>query len=336
MIDFEYKVVNSRKGPIIFCKLDELLKKIYKVEDLGSLDQFKSNYKDQYICNCPFCKEEGHTKKKLYILPNTPGEDDFTTGYCFVCGRTYVHVTSKVDVNFKTPDFLKLGKKFEIIGFPEDAMWNLDTFNNEFDFYSRRGVEYLEKRNPYLHDLWKPLGFKFYGDNVVMPFFGPTGDPIYYQIRFIDAKQKDDIRYFFPPIKAKPPYILAPGLTDDRFIIVEGVYDAIAAMIQSGGEYNVIAVLGSHISDYQINYIREFCMPKKILVWMDETSISMGIVQALKPILNYADISIIPSSGADPEEVLNHRLRHGLKIHWITPEYGKRTSKYFPKFKLRL
>ena len=40
------------------------------------------------------------------------------------------------------------------------------------------------KRNPYLKDLYKILGFKFWDGNVVMPFFDPNGEVFYYQIRF--------------------------------------------------------------------------------------------------------------------------------------------------------
>ena len=41
-------------------------------------------------------------------------------------------------------------------------------------------------------------------------------------------------------------------------------------------------------------------------------------------------------SGYDPEEILNHRIRVGKKIDWLTPEFGDnpKGEVYYPKFKL--
>ena len=333
---WKYKEVKSQKGQtIVFGRLDEFLLDYFHEKTIGGLDQHKSNYQEQYICNCPFCQSEGHTKKKLHILPNTTGVDDFSTGYCFVCGRTFVHITDKVEINYRVPSFMNIQKPFEILPMT-DKLWTLDKFNDEFDFYSAQGVKYLEHRNPYLRDLWKPLGFKFYEDHIAMPFRDPEGNLIYYQIRFTDATEKGDIRYFFPKTESKPPYILQSSIANpENIIVVEGVFDAIAAMIQSEGKYVVIGCMGSKLSDYQLEFIRHFYMPKKILVWMDETPISLGIRDRLKTIFNYTNIQIIQSKGDDPEEILNHKLRTGQKINWITPEYGDpRGQVYFPKFNL--
>lgn len=66
---WKYKETQTRKGKtIIFGKLDELLFKYYHVNTIGALDQYRSNYKGQYIINCPFCKSEViQRKSSTYI-----------------------------------------------------------------------------------------------------------------------------------------------------------------------------------------------------------------------------------------------------------------------------
>lgn len=337
---WQYKEIVSRKGKtIVFGKLDELLKNYYHVRTIDSLDQYRSNYKQQYIINCPFCQQEGHTKKKLHIYPNTPGNDDFTEGYCFVCGRTFIHINDEVDVNFKSPDFLGTNKPFEFIPI-EDKFWTLEKFNNEFDSYSEKGVRYLVNRNPFLKDLWKPLGFKFYEDHVAMPFRNPEGEFIYYQIRFIDATKNFGIRFHFPKIAAKPPYIIHSSNADpEKIIICEGIFDCIAAWIQCGGKYVCIALMGSKVSDYQLSYIQHWYMPRKIIFWLDETKLSLEVSNRFKTVFDYSEMKIFRSDfGFDPEEILNHRLRVGKKIIWIKPDFGNRANKtvYYPKFNLSL
>ena len=102
--------------------------------------------------------------------------------------------------------------------------------------------------------LYKILDFKFWEDNVVMPF-KYKGEIFYYQIRFTG---NSPIRYFFPPISAKPPYVIDHDVkpSGNKIIISEGVFDAIADLIMFP-EYIPFAVLGSSISDYQNNtYLR--------------------------------------------------------------------------------
>ena len=333
---WKYKETQTRKGKtIIFGKLDELLFRYYHVNTIGALDQYRSNYKGQYIINCPFCKSEGHTKKKLHVYPNTSGVDDFSEGYCFVCGRTFIHINDQVDINYRIPDFLDSYKPFEFIPI-EDKYWTLEKFRDEFDFYSPEGVKYLEGRNPFLKDLWKPLGFKFYEDHVAMPFRDPDGNLIYYQIRFIDATKDFGVRFHFPKIKAKPPYILQSENADPRkLIICEGIFDCIAAWIQCGGNYICVALMGSKVSDYQLSFLQHWYMPKKIVFWMDETKLSIDVCSRFKTVFNYSNTSIVRSDlGYDPEEILLHKLRMGQKINWITPEFGDPKNKvFFPKFK---
>lgn len=295
----EFKEVKKKNGQVIvFCNFEELLKDAYGVKTMEEVKPF-ANDSGEYIIHCPFCRDEGHTKHKLYI------KDDLTVGHCFVCTRTYVNVTDKIDVSFDIPDFLP---NFGYSGFNlvklEDPIWTLDNYFNEFDSYDEKGVKYLASRHKYLLELYKLLDFKFVDGNVVMPF-KYHGEIFYYQIRFTG---NSNIRYFFPPIAKKPPYIIEHG-ENKKFIVVEGVYDAISCLI-TAPNYTPVAVLGSSISDYQIGFIREY-VPSEILVYMDDTKKSIGIARKLVTKIDYCPIRIIPSNGEDPEEMMKRKMSWG-------------------------
>jgi hypothetical protein len=193
-----------------------------------------------------------------------------------------------------------------------DPTWSLDKYKYEFDDYSERGVQYLVGRHGFMKDLYKALDFKFWEDNVVMPF-KYKGEIFYYQIRFTG---NSPIRYFFPPISAKPPYVIDHNVqpTGNKIIISEGVFDAIADLIMFP-DYIPFAVLGSSISDYQMEFLREY-VPSEILIYMDETKISKRIADRVKCTVDYCPIHIIPSDGEDPEENLKKRIVNGWDLQW--------------------
>ncbi len=307
MID--YKEVHKKDGStLIFCNLEELAKYCYNVKSIEELDLVAETQGGEYICHCPWCKAEGHRKHKLYITK------DFEVGHCFVCCRNFVNVTDKVDVSFTIPDFSK--QLFGWQGFTPikltDPTWTLDRYKYEFDDYDEVGVKYLESRHQFMKDLYPILGFKFLDGNVVMPF-KYKGEVFYYQIRF---SGNSSIRYFFPPISAKPPYIIEHGnLQNPKLIICEGVYDAIACLIMAP-DYIPVAVLGSSVSDYQIEFIREY-VPSEIKIFMDEYKISKRIQDKLKTVIDYCPISIIYSDGPDPEERMKNLINTGQPLQWI-------------------
>ena len=204
-------------------------------------------------------------------------------------------------------------KPFELVKL-SDPVWSLDKFETEFDAYDEKGIKYLDNRNPFMDELYKILKFKFFDGNIVIPFFR-NGELIYYQIRFTG---NSSIKYYFPPISAKPIYCIERGEEfKHKIIIVEGVFDAIAALIQCP-DYMPVAVLGSSISDYQIEYLRDYCKYlKEIRIWMDETKISIGIANKLKTVIDYCPINIIKSYGPDPEEVMIDRIQKNLPLQWI-------------------
>lgn len=307
----DFKEVKRKDGSIlVFCDFEELLMDAFKVKTMEEVEKHQHNDKE-YIIRCPLCKDE-HTKSKLYI------KSDLTVGHCFLCGRNYYNITDKVDVSFKIPEFNMFGgynRDFEVVKL-SDSIWSLDKFKYEFDDYSDIGVKYLKKRNKYLGDLYKILGFKFFDNNIAIPFYY-KGELIYYQIRFTGNSK---IRYFLPNIKPKPAYFIERNDMDSKqkIMICEGVFDALAILIQAP-EYTPVAVLGSSISDYQLDMIRNYSgFVKEVRIWMDETPISIKIANKVKTVIDYCPISIIRSKGDDPEETMNKRIQGNLPVNgWI-------------------
>lgn len=303
----EFTEIHSKNGKtVVFCNFEELLTEAFEVKTMKEVEAKTTG--DEYICHCPFCKAEGHTKHKLYV------KTDLTVGHCFVCCREFINITDHVDLTIKVPDFSKflgLQDQFEVTKLPESSEnpedWTLDRFNYEFDDFDQRGYNYLLSRHGFMKDLYKILDFKFLDGNVVMPF-KYHGEVFYYQIRFTGNSK---IRYYFPPIQRKPPWILEHNVDKPRIIICEGIYDAIACLIMAP-DFIPCAVLGSSISDYQLSFIREY-FPCEIIIYMDETKISQRIAYKVKSVIDYCPIRIIRSEGQDPEEKMKEMLRMGKK-----------------------
>lgn len=312
MID--YKEFKSKKGEtIIFCKFEELLKDFYGVSSMKEVEPHAVN--GEYIIHCPFCKEEGHTKHKLYI------REDLTTGFCHVCNRTYINLTDDLNISYKLPNvFNNFGMIRSGVVLPTllDPKWSLDTFEYDFDDFSQVGYNYLLGRHPFMADLYKILGFKFMGDNIAMPF-KYHGKIAYYQIRFSGNSK---IRYFFPPCDHKMPYIIERE-SNKKFIIVEGVFDAIACLIMAP-EYTPVAILGHSINDYQLDFIREY-VPEEIIVYQDETKLSKDVAAVIAKTIDYCPIHIIKSTGEDPEECMKRRMANNQSLQWIKSEIFKNT-----------
>ena len=305
----DYQEIRKKDGGIlIFTHLLELLMERFNV---ATEEELQGHLKgDHYICHCPFCEAEGHTKKKLYIT------SDYSVGHCFVCGRAWVNVDDSIKFNVTMNDFMEstFYRPLEIIPL-RDPIWTIDKYYNEFDSYSDKGMAYLNTRHPFMCELAPMLEFKYIDGNIVMPF-KYRNQVIYYQIRFTGNNK---IRYFFPPISAKPPYIIEHG-DCKKVIICEGIFDAIALLIMAP-EYMPVAILGSSISDYQLEFIREY-VPDEIIVYMDETEISKRVANKIQSVIDYCPIRIIKSDGQDPEENLKRRLKLNKKLNWIHAKHN--------------
>ena len=307
---FEYKEIVKKNGRIlVFCNFEDLLKEVYGVNTMDQVEAVMEKKGTEIIARCPFCKHE-HTKSKLYI------RDDMTTGWCFLCNRTYINVTDTLNTDVVVPrtfaDFGAGPLKFEL-PVMKDSEWSLDKYYYEFDDDSEVGMKYLLGRHGFFKDLAKALDFKFWNGNVVMPFKS-KGKVYYYQIRFTGKNNK--IRYFLPPVSQKSCYIIERSEEDvrHRILIVEGIYDAISILPQCP-DFTPVAVLGSSISDYQIAQIRDYAgYVSECVVWMDETEISVRIKKKVRSIIDYCPIHIIKSYGPDPEERLQRKLKYGLPL----------------------
>ena len=82
-----------------------------------------------------------------------------------------------------------------------------------------------------------------------------------------------------------------------------------------------VAILGSSISDYQLEFIREY-VPDEIIVYMDETDISKRVASKIQSVIDYCPIRIIKSDGQDPEENLKKRLKLNKKLNWINVKHN--------------
>jgi hypothetical protein len=291
-----YQELTKKNGNVIvLCSFEELLTDYYKVRSMAEVIP-NANGSGEYIIQCPFCKSEGYMKHKLYV------KNDLTVGHCFKCHRAFINVTDTIEYNIKGPtkrkeychDLVKL----------DNENWTLDMYYNEFDEHDEIGERYLASRHKYLPALAKLLGFKFYNHNVIMPFFF-HGELIYYQMRFTN---KNPIRYFFPPISNKPIYTLEKIVPNNgNLIISEGVFDICSDLLLFPDKFPV-AILGSTVSDYQLEMIRTY-NPKSITVYMDETKLSIGVLKKLQSVIDNVDYHYRKSDGQDPEEYLKYLIK---------------------------
>lgn len=291
----DYQEWKKRDGRVlILCNLNKLLLDYYNVDSLAQISD-KVSASGEYAIQCPFCKEEGYLKEKLYI------REDLAVGNCFKCHRAFINVTDEIEYDIKVPRFGR-NNVFNLIKL-NDRNWTLDMYFNEFDDYDEKGYKYLMSRHQFMDPMYKMLHFKFYNHNIVMPFYF-HGEFIYYQIRFTN---NNPIRYYFPPIPKKPIYSIE--FTGSRdLIICEGVMDAIGCQLMYP-DRTPIAVLGSSVSDYQIEMIRTY-NPRSILVYMDKTELSIGVIRKMKSIINNVEYNIRWSDGRDPEEELKDWIKY--------------------------
>lgn len=304
---YEFTEVRKRDGKLVM--IGEIQK---YMQDHIDESQYKET-KTHYMIECPYCKnaylhddtyEVPYTKRKLYMLKNG------TTGFCFRCDRAWVNNDDSIRIELDTPEEPISMKDFELIKLPNVGLWTLDLYDGLSD-QDDKGFEYLCNRNPYLEKLAPMLGIKYTEHNPVIPFRFKN-ELIYYQFRL--AFGNPSIKYFSPPISHKPAYIIEHA-DCKKFIVCEGTFDAISLLIQAP-DYVPFAVLGSTITDYQLTMLRTY-VPEKILVYMDETSLSTKVADRIRSFINYAEVGIIKSDGTDPEENLMRKLRYGGKTRWI-------------------
>lgn len=252
---------------------------------------------------CPYCKskheigEEGfyldknYNKRKLYL------KDD-EVGFCVRCNNTFINDIDKTQFrNFKFNIKTRKYNDFEVYKISDDSYpWNLKELTKEKLNESKSRGEYIIP-----NDFGIKLTKKDGREGIYIPFRWFNED-IYYQIRFFDQITP---KYYMPPIQSKPVYI-PKIISEDKFIFVEGVFDALACL-KLYPDYTPIAVLGSYLTTYQIELLGSRFLFKKGKIFFDETYISKKIKEAFESsnlsILD-PELEIVESDGEDPEEKL--------------------------------
>ena len=125
--NMEYQVLKRKNGQeVVLCNLEELLIDYYEVTSATQLHQYV-NSSGEYSIKCPFCRDEGYEKEKLYI------REDMKLGYCFKCTRAFSNVTDNITYDIRTPEFTT-SEQFSLVKL-SDKNWTLDMYSNEFDDY---------------------------------------------------------------------------------------------------------------------------------------------------------------------------------------------------------
>jgi len=355
--DFK-EIETKRKGTIVLVNFEDFLIDYYHVKNMQEVEPH-ANSNNEYMCVCPYCKskhdKEGirnYSKEKLYIRA------DLTVGHCFVCGRTFINISNDLKFEVDQPKgLMNFGfiEPFKIVSLEEDSEYGLGRYLYDADDIqdSQEGIKYLENRHSYLPEIAKALDFRYLPGCVLMPFrfmnFNRDGSQdgkgdiqkqaFYYQIRFTDPKSK--IRYFFPPISKKPPFVITKtNETRKRVIICEGIYDAIALMILTAGKdkdgndlsYIPFACMGSSISQYEMTFLKQL-NPKEIVIFMDEAEISKRILNTIQPELDMCQdykIFASPIHGEDPEEYMKRiqKEKPGKELGYLLKQLNYERKKH--------
>lgn len=269
----------------------------YNLEELVKNDpHVRMTYNGEYLVVCPECrmeKGEGYEKRKLQIDPT------FTVGWCHRQGIAFVSSD-----NLSAMKNSKVTKLLSISN-PE---WISIPYNREVK-EDEDAEKYLYSRSTYYSNLnLISKGFLPVKNKIIVQFW-INGENYFYQIRYTNPdRDNEGTRYYTPPTPHKPFY-LANG--KDRkwdpfsyLFITEGVFSAFALSLVFP-EHNVIAVLGSSITTFELDMLERFGVLNKVFISMDEARISRSIQERIRG--KYKGSRIIPSIDAmDPEEMLNY------------------------------
>lgn len=246
---------------------------------------------------CPICRQE---KEALgifnYEKRNLQINETESFGFCFRCHTVFTDSSKK--------SFIKL-KDFQ-----SKAVFQIDSLDCDFIFNkknSNAGINFIKQRNPFIDDTFILKYRLICEDNrVIIPFFY-QGNCIYYQIRFIKV-MPDKPKYFNPVISHKPIYCFNYNPRLDT-IFVEGVFDAFALMsVVDPSKYNIVALIGCYISDYQYYLLTVLGGIKKVIIFLDDINKSKDLAKRFRFKGYKGRIEIIKTyHDIDPEELLNQR-----------------------------
>lgn len=243
---------------------------------------------------CPVCKAEKEAQGIIsYDKRNLQIEEDKHFGFCFRCHTVFSDNSDKdvirlSDFSFKEP-------------------YKISTLNCNFLLKKHsveKGINYVKQRNPFITDEFIQKHRLICENNrIIIPFFYGN-DMIYYQIRFIEVLEGKP-KYFNPIIDHKPVYCLNFNPSKDT-IVVEGIFDAFALeSVVDIKKYNIVAMIGCFVSDYQMFLFNQMGGLKKLIIFMDDINKSKDLAKRFFRKGFKGPIEIIKTyNDIDPEELL--------------------------------
>ena len=272
------------------CRLD--LEKL--VAD--QVPDYKNYPKDRkFRIKCPYCEHD--KTPALSVLRN------FKVGLCYRCEKIFVNdnTNSKLTVDSLYESF----KDITPTGLDKNSLRIMN--ESIFSLYSKIDHnEFLEKRNPFVHD-WNYYGIRQGDDEVITPYY-MFGEMVYFQIRRYNP------RGFYNPKEVNAPLYIpsdarsTPGLwyQDCPTVLVEGPFDAIAydcVRRSSKRKFNIAALGGKVMTPFRLELLKQLGV-SRILVNLDESKLSYDLKESIGTEFGRRNVTVIPSNGDDPEEVL--------------------------------
>jgi len=273
----------------------KMINKDYDLIDLVNTNNFYNKHKyykiKEYRCVCPICELDDYTKNSLSI------KSDFSVGNCFRCDTVFVNEYDPLKNEFSRVYVDKSSIEYNIC-----KLDNLTDYTN-LKGNTTLGRDYLFNRNCRMDiDKYKLKSNNYF---IVIPFF-INDELIYYQKRSINPNA--EMKHFKPEIEHQPFYHIDNDST--TLIISEGVFDAIACDNRFKQKYDSIALCGKSMSHYQLWLLKEIKIYDKIIIYLDDTQLSMNLFNNLKNQFAIEPrFGIIKSNGDDPEEMLNKNIK---------------------------
>ena len=267
----------------------------YDLQDLVNQNQFYNKHRyykaREYRCICPLCELDDYTKNSLSI------KSDFSIGNCFRCETVFVNEYDPIKNEFSRIYVDKSTLTYDICKLDNLADYtkvNGNTFIGSNYLFNRNSLINIEKYKLKSNDT-----------HIIIPFF-INDELIYYQKRSINPKAQ--LKHFKPVIEYQPFYLI--NNNSDTLIITEGAFDAIACDNRFKEKYDCLALCGKSMSHYQLWLLKELKIYDKIVIYLDETRLSINLYNNLKNQFTIEPkFGIIKSNGDDPEEMLNNNMK---------------------------
>jgi hypothetical protein len=218
--------------------------------------------------------------------------------YCSICNKVFFDKDYFINKSLKISDSSK----------PNIYLSDL------FDDLTSEDYSYLSKRNPFItKEVADSYGFRSMNNSILIPV-KVEGVITNWLARFTDLDRSiridgDIVNKYITIGKGLNLYI-PKVVSRTKLIIVEGVFDAIACL-KLYTDYTPIALIGTHASRPQIDYINTHFQPSEILVRLDSTKLSNMIFRSALYRTVKSNYKVIESDGTDPEEYLRHKYEMG-------------------------